>query len=83
MERDGRVNNSLLEQNPSYRRLALEHRELEVELDDLVGQAHVSSEEELEKRIIKKKKLQIKDEMEQIVQRYLDSISDSRATTES
>ena len=45
MERDGRVNNSLLEQNPSYRRLALEHRALEVELDDLVGQAHVSKEE--------------------------------------
>ena len=61
MDREGHVNDSLLEQDPSYQRLALEHQALELELDGLVGQTHVSNEDELEKRIIKKKKLQIKD----------------------
>ena len=83
MDRNGRVTDSLVEQNPSYRRLVLQHRALEIELDGLLGQPHVSSKDELETRIIKKKKLQIRDEMEQIIQRYLESVSDSRATTES
>jgi len=81
MDRDALANDSLLEQDPSYQRLSLEHQALELELDGLLGKAHLSNEDELEKRIIKKKKLQIKDAMEQVVQRDLETVSGSRITT--
>ena len=59
----------LLRTDEEFRQLAEQHRELDSRLSELSRQLYRTSNEELEKATLKKRKLQLKDRMEDIVRR--------------
>ena len=61
---------SLTEIDPEYRRLHAEHRDHESRLEALAGKPHLSEEEELEEKRLKKEKLLLKDRMEAIARTH-------------
>ncbi len=60
----------LLETDDEYRQLATKHQELEGRLQELSAKHYLSQPEQLEESTLKKRKLQLKDRMEDIVRRY-------------
>ncbi|NOT44654.1 MAG: YdcH family protein [Acidobacteria bacterium] len=60
----------LLRQDDGYRRLAEQHHELDDQLHALTERPYLSTSEQLEEASLKKRKLALKDQMEQIVRRY-------------
>lgn len=60
----------LLSSDDDYRRLATKHQELESRLLDLSSRPYLSEPEQLEEVTLKKRKLQVKDQMEDIVRRH-------------
>ena len=58
---------TLLQTDEEFRRLAEQHRDLEIRLNELSRQLYRNGTEELEKATLKKRKLQLKDRMEQIL----------------
>jgi uncharacterized protein YdcH (DUF465 family) len=59
----------LIATNDEYRRLAAEHSNYARKLDELESLPHLSAEEEMEEHRLKKIKLLLKDQMEEIVSR--------------
>jgi len=64
------IRQSLLEQDPEFRRLAEEHSRCEVELEQIHDEAYLNSEDLIQESVLKKLKLHLKDQMESIVARY-------------
>jgi uncharacterized protein YdcH (DUF465 family) len=60
----------LMSNNQEYRDLAKEHQNYEIRVGELAALLYPSEEERLELATIKKKKLQVKDRMESILQNY-------------
>lgn len=60
----------LIAQNEDFRRLAQEHQQYSQRLDNLIQKRYLSEDEKLEEVRLKKLKLRLKDEMEQIALRY-------------
>ena len=60
----------LLQTDDEFRQLAARHKELEQRLSELADKAHLTEPEHLEQATIKKRKLQLKDRMEDIVRRF-------------
>ena len=58
---------TLLQTDEEFRRLSEQHRELETRLAELSRQLYRNGPEELEKATLKKRKLQLKDRMEEIL----------------
>ena len=71
MTRDQHARAELLQQDGEYRRLAEQHQTLESRLCELLDHPYPSSDDEFEKATLKKKKLQVKDQMEHILRRHL------------
>jgi len=63
----------LLQTDDEFRQLATRHKELEQRLTELAGKAHLTEPEHLEQATIKKRKLQLKDRMEDIVRRFTEA----------
>jgi uncharacterized protein YdcH (DUF465 family) len=63
----------LLETDDEYRRLASKHQELEGRLQELSAKHYLSQPEQLEESTLKKRKLQVKDRMEDILRRHRQS----------
>ncbi len=63
------LKSSLLQSDQEYQQLAARHRELEDRLSELHRKAYLSEPEQVEEVTIKKRKLQLKDRMEDIVRR--------------
>lgn len=59
-----------LQTDAEYLELAARHRELEGRLSELSRKPYLSEPEQVEEATIKKRKLQIKDRMEDIVRRF-------------
>ena len=59
----------LLPQTEEYHQLAAKHQELEGRLHELSSKPYLSEPEQLEKVTLKKRKLQLKDRMEEILRR--------------
>ena len=59
----------LLQTDDEFRQLAARHKELEQRLAELADKPHLSESDHLEQATIKKRKLQLKDRMEDIVRR--------------
>ncbi|HXY42497.1 MAG TPA: DUF465 domain-containing protein, partial [Vicinamibacteria bacterium] len=66
----GSVKDDLLSQNEEYRRLHDQHYEYESRLVALTAKAVLSDDEQVEEITLKKKKLQLKDRMQEIARRY-------------
>ncbi len=60
----------LLESDDEFRQLAARHHDLEQRLHELSHRNYLSEPERVEEVTLKKRKLQIKDRMEDIVRRY-------------
>ena len=57
----------LLETDPEYRQLVSRHHELDSRLHELTTKHYLSDSEQFEEVTIKKRKLQVKDQMESIL----------------
>jgi uncharacterized protein YdcH (DUF465 family) len=64
------VKDELMASDENFRRLAQEHTQYAQRLESLVTKRFLSEEEQLEETRLKKLKLRLKDQMEQIVQRH-------------
>jgi uncharacterized protein YdcH (DUF465 family) len=60
----------LLQVDPEFRTLFTTHRELDGRLHDLSHKPYLTDSEQFEEVTLKKKKLQLKDQMEGIIRRY-------------
>jgi uncharacterized protein YdcH (DUF465 family) len=59
----------LMETNEEFHELAVKHHELEHRLHELTGKSYLSEPEQVEEINLKKRKLQLKDKMEDIIRR--------------
>ena len=64
------VKNLLLASDPQFRTLAEQHHRLDDRLHQLIEKHYLSATEQLEEVTLKKKKLQLKDRMEDILRRH-------------
>jgi hypothetical protein len=60
----------LLQSDEEFRTLATQHHGLEERLQSLSSKSYLSDTEQLEEVTLKKKKLQLKDRMEEILRRH-------------
>ncbi|MGA2602085.1 MAG: DUF465 domain-containing protein [Bryobacteraceae bacterium] len=60
----------LMQTNEEFRRLADEHTQYHHELEALEAKSHLTPSEEVEEHRLKKLKLNLKDQMNQIMSRY-------------
>jgi len=60
----------LLRTDEEFHKLAVKHHELEDRLHELTGKHYLSEPEQLEEVTLKKRKLQLKDRMEDIMRRH-------------
>lgn len=64
------VRGLLLQSNDQYRELAQRHHQLDDRLHELTDKHYLSATEQIEEVTLKKKKLALKDQMEQIAREY-------------
>jgi uncharacterized protein YdcH (DUF465 family) len=64
------VKNFLLQSNDHYRELAERHHQLDERVHELTDRHYLSTSEQLEEITLKKRKLALKDQMEQIAREY-------------
>ena len=64
----------LLQADPEYRELTSQHHDLEDRLNQLLSRPFLSDTEQVEEVTIKKRKLQLKDRMEDILRRHHDAL---------
>jgi uncharacterized protein YdcH (DUF465 family) len=67
------VKNLLLQSDETYRQLANRHQELDTRLHELSEKHYLSTNEQFEEVTLKKRKLALKDQMEQIARQYSSS----------
>ena len=60
----------LIETDQEFHELAVKHHELEDRLHELTAKHYLSEPEQVEEVTLKKRKLQLKDRMEDILRRY-------------
>jgi len=61
------IRQSLLAADPEFRRLVEEHSRCELQLDQILHSVYLSSEDLIQESLLKKRKLRLKDQMEQII----------------
>jgi uncharacterized protein YdcH (DUF465 family) len=64
------LNNQLLESNVEFRRLATQHHDLDERIHNLAIRQYLSEPEQLEEVTLKKRKLQLKDQMESMLRHH-------------
>jgi uncharacterized protein YdcH (DUF465 family) len=64
------LKNVLLESDDEFRELAARHQDLEQRLHELSNRHYLSEPEQVEEVTLKKRKLQLKDRMEDILRRH-------------
>jgi uncharacterized protein YdcH (DUF465 family) len=60
----------LIESDPEFHDLAIQHHALDGRLHELIGKPYLSEPEQVEEVTLKKRKLQLKDRMEDILRRH-------------
>ena len=60
----------LIETNPEFRELASKHHTLDDRLHELEAKHYLSNDEQFEEVSLKKRKLQLKDQMENMLRNY-------------
>lgn len=73
---DQRIKEILLDRNEDFRRLFLEHRKYEEELNILAQRPEKSPEDEVTEHNLKKQKLKIKDEMQKHIVEFKKKLSE-------
>lgn len=62
------IEEQLLATNDQYRRLKADHSRYDEELEHLASKGFLTEEDRVQEKTLKKLKLQVKDQMEQLVQ---------------
>jgi hypothetical protein len=70
MTQDEEIKDYLISNSPDFRRLAHEHHAYEAKLEAIRSSSHVTEAQELEEINLKKLKLNLKDQMNQLIQEY-------------
>jgi len=66
---DAGIRRQLLQTDEEFRALSERHHELDVRLHQLAERTHLDDHEQVEESTLKKRKLQLKDRMEDILRR--------------
>ncbi len=69
---ESQLKDQLLQTDHGFRRLAEQHQELDTRLHELSHQPYLSEPEQAEEVTLKKRKLQLKDRMQDILRRHAD-----------
>lgn len=64
------IQRMLSDDDPEFRQWADEHRRCEARLNELTAKSDISTDEELEEKTLKKRKLHLKDQMAQRIRSY-------------
>jgi uncharacterized protein YdcH (DUF465 family) len=64
------LRNHLLQTDEEFRQLAAQHQDLDQKLNSLSGKPYLSDSEQIEETTLKKRKLHLKDRMEDILRRH-------------
>jgi uncharacterized protein len=68
---DSGLRRQLLQSDEEFRTLSERHHELDVRLHQLAERSHLDDREQIEETTLKKRKLQLKDRMEDILRRQV------------
>ncbi|UCH80812.1 MAG: DUF465 domain-containing protein [Nitrospiraceae bacterium] len=68
--KEAEVIDILRNENEEYRKIEEEHRKLDQYLEEMSKKKYLSSEEEIEKKKLQKKKLHYKDKLAQLIREY-------------
>jgi uncharacterized protein YdcH (DUF465 family) len=71
---DSGLRRQLLQTDEEFRTLSERHHELDVRLHQLSERSHLDDREQIEETTLKKRKLQLKDRMEDILRRQVSTV---------
>ena len=75
MMKEEEIKEHLISSSADFRRLAEEHHQHEAKLQELLSHAHLTEQDRLEEVTLKKKKLQLKDQMSIMVLKFKNELS--------
>jgi uncharacterized protein YdcH (DUF465 family) len=75
MKKEEEIKEQLMSSSADFRRLAEEHQQYELKLKELLGHHHLTEQDLLEEINLKKKKLQLKDQMNSMVLKLRNELS--------
>jgi uncharacterized protein YdcH (DUF465 family) len=75
MMKEEEIKEHLMSSSADFRRLAEEHHQHEAKLQALLSHPHLSEQDHLEEVNLKKRKLQLKDQMNVMVLKYKNELS--------
>ena len=70
---------NLLQTDEEYRRLATQHHDLDEKIHNLASRHYLSEPEQIEESRLKKRKLQLKDQMEMFLRRHSGAAQSAQA----
>jgi uncharacterized protein YdcH (DUF465 family) len=68
--RTAEIQQVLSDADPEFRQLAEEHRQCDTRLSELTHKPDITTDEEIEEKLLKKRKLRLKDEMAERIRSY-------------
>ena len=71
MLKEDEVKAQLMSSSPDFRRLAEEHHQYEGRIQEIQHRPHMSAQDHLDEITLKKKKLQLKDQMNSMIAKLL------------
>jgi uncharacterized protein YdcH (DUF465 family) len=75
MMKEEEIKEHLMSADPEFRRLVDEHKLHEVKLAELHSRHHMTEQDHVEEVRLKKKKLQLKDQMNSMIQKFRNEVS--------
>ena len=75
MMKEEEIKEHLISADPEFRRLVEEHKSYEGKLHDLHSRHHMTEHDHLEEIRLKKMKLQLKDQMNSMIQKFRNELS--------
>ena len=75
MMKEEEIKEQLMSSSPDFRRLAEEHHQHEIKLQELLSHPHLTEHDHLEEIDLKKKKLHLKDQMNSMVLKFRSELS--------
>jgi uncharacterized protein YdcH (DUF465 family) len=75
MMKEEEIKEHLMSANPEFRQLVEEHKLRDVQLTELHSRHHMTEQDRVEEIRLKKKKLQFKDQMNSIIQKFRNELS--------
>jgi uncharacterized protein YdcH (DUF465 family) len=75
MMKEEEIKEHLISSNPEFRRLVEEHKHYQGRLEELTNRSHMTEHDHLEEIQLKKKKLQLKDQMNALISKFRDELT--------